>query len=191
MTGLEGLIARIGLPAVFLGTFVEGETALTVAGFAAHQGLLNPLGVWAAAFAGALCSDQIVFHLARRNRSHPRVTRALATRAGRAAVRAIGTRPDRFAAVFRFIFGLRIAGPVVIALSDMPPRRFLAINALAAGVWAGVYAGFGFFCGHAVEAVLGDLQRVEHRIGVALALAAMVALVLVVVRHVVLRSDPR
>jgi membrane protein DedA with SNARE-associated domain len=190
MTGLEGLIARIGLPAVFLGTFVEGETALTVAGFAAHQGLLNPLGVWAAAFAGALCSDQTVFHLARRNRSHPRVTRALATRAGRAAIRAIGTRTDRFAAVFRFIFGLRVAGPVVIALSDMPARRFLAINAVAAAIWAVVYTAFGFFCGRAVEAVLGDLQRIEHRVSAALGLAAAAAVIALIVRRAVLRDDP-
>ncbi len=191
MTGLEGLIARIGLPAVFLGTFVEGETALTVAGFAAHQGYLNPFAVCAAAFAGALCADQTVFHLARRNRSHPRVVRALRTRAGMAALRAIGNRPDRFAALFRFIFGLRVAGPVAIALSGMPALRFLAINAVAAAVWAAVYTAFGFYFGHAVEAVLGDLQRIEHRLGAALGLAAAVAAVALIVRHVVLRHGPR
>ncbi len=175
MNGIEAFIAAWGYWAVFLGTFVEGETILSVAGFAAHQRLLSPVGVWAAATLGALSADQLVFHLARRNRTHPRVLRALSSGVGRAAMDTVVRHPDRFALMFRFLFGFRIVGPVVIALAGMRPGRFLACNAAAAVVWAALWTGVGFLFGHAVVRVLGELRHAEHRAGAALLLAAVVA----------------
>ena len=47
--------------AVILGTFLEGETILVLAGLAAHQGYLSLSGIILAAFAGSLCGDQLFF----------------------------------------------------------------------------------------------------------------------------------
>ena len=49
---LETIIARYGLFAVFAGAALEGETAALIGGLLAHESLLPPAGVAAAATAG-------------------------------------------------------------------------------------------------------------------------------------------
>src|SRR5512143_230365 len=63
---LEELVLQYGYLAVFIGTLLEGETILVLAGFAAHQGYLNLGLTMLAAFAGSATGDQLWFLLARR-----------------------------------------------------------------------------------------------------------------------------
>jgi len=53
----EHLIGTYGYWAVRSGTFLEGETILMPAGFAAHQGYFRPPGVMLAACIGNLAGD--------------------------------------------------------------------------------------------------------------------------------------
>jgi len=62
---LKQFIASYGNFAILIGTFLEGETILVLAGLAAHQGYLDLTGVILAAFAGSLCGDQFFFFLGR------------------------------------------------------------------------------------------------------------------------------
>ena len=63
---LKSLLAEYGLWIVLLGTFFEGETVVIVAGFAAHQGLFNPLTVALLAFCGLPWDPAVLdFHHAR------------------------------------------------------------------------------------------------------------------------------
>ena len=64
---LESLIANYGYAAVLIGTFVEGETILVIAGFAAHRGYLSLPWVILLAFAGSLAGDQLWFYVGRRS----------------------------------------------------------------------------------------------------------------------------
>jgi len=66
MEHLQSIIAEYGLYFVFLGTLLEGETVVIMAGFLSHQGLLNPLGVAGAAFLGSWINDQGLFYIAPR-----------------------------------------------------------------------------------------------------------------------------
>ncbi|MFZ1201027.1 MAG: hypothetical protein WAO07_12740 [Desulfobacterales bacterium] len=47
---LKSLIENYGYVAIFIGTFLEGETVLVLAGLAAHQGYLLLSGVIFVAF---------------------------------------------------------------------------------------------------------------------------------------------
>ena len=62
---LADLLQRFGYLAVFLGTLLEGETVMLMAGFAVHQGYLDLPLVILAAFAGGLTGDQCLFALGR------------------------------------------------------------------------------------------------------------------------------
>jgi membrane protein DedA with SNARE-associated domain len=58
---VESLIEEYGYIAVFVGAFLEGETVLVLAGFAAHRGHLDlPRVITMAMFAGWL-GDQLYF----------------------------------------------------------------------------------------------------------------------------------
>ena len=59
------LLADYGYLAVFVGSLLEGETVLVLAGFAAHQGYLSLPLVLAVAFVGGTLGDQIFFWLGR------------------------------------------------------------------------------------------------------------------------------
>jgi membrane protein DedA with SNARE-associated domain len=81
----------------------------------------------------------------------------------------------------RFLYGLRIAGPIAIGMARVPWLRFLALNAIGAAIWAIVIGGAGYFFGAALESALTDLRSHERWIlaailvvGLCIALAARI-----------------
>ena len=64
-----------------------------------------------------------------------------------------------FILTFRFIYGIRNFSSFAMGLSAIHWKRFLALNSLAAGLWAGSFVALGYFLGHAFRAVLGHLVR--------------------------------
>lgn len=158
---MEEFLRNYGYWAVLLGTFLEGETVLVLAGFAAHRGYLQLDAVIAVAFLGTLCGDQLFFWLGRR-RGQATLSRHPGW--GRRLVRPLELLERHPVAVilgFRFLYGLRTVTPFAIGLSGVSAGRFAAFNAAGAGVWAVAVglAGYGF--GEAVEAVLADARRYE------------------------------
>ena len=63
---LAGLLATYGYLAVAVGTFLEGETILLMAGFAAHCGYLDLSKVILVAFVAGFLGDQFYFFLGQR-----------------------------------------------------------------------------------------------------------------------------
>ena len=164
------LVQTWGYPAVFLGTFLEGETVLVAAGFAAQRGYLSlPLVMLIAAVASFL-GDQTFFWigrlygprlLARLPRLRPAVERvaALLTRHHTPVILSV-----------RFLYGLRIAGPMAIGMSGVPWRRFLVLNLLGAVAWAMIISAAGYGLGQVLHTLIADLRQHE-----ALVLAALLA----------------
>jgi len=61
----------------------------------------------------------------------------------------------------RFMYGLRIVGPIAIGASGVAPGRFARYNLLGAAIWAPLVGGLGYLFGDVVEMVLGDIARYE------------------------------
>jgi len=144
---------------VFVWTFLEGETVVIFAGFAAAQGLVDPMLLLIAAWLGSFSGDQFYFWLAR----HFGV-RLLDyfPRSRRGVDGALGwlERYDAgFILSFRFIYGVRNFSSFALGLSAVRWDRFLWLNFAAAGLWAASFTAVGYFLGHAFRAVLGDLAR--------------------------------
>ena len=64
--GVEALISDFGYVAVFIGTFLEGETILALGGLAAAHGYLSFWTIVGVAIAGAFLGDQACFFFGRR-----------------------------------------------------------------------------------------------------------------------------
>ena len=161
---LEQIISQYGPAVIFVGTFLEGETLVVVAGFLSHQGIISPLAVSFSAFAGSFLGDQLWFYLGRRHASHPLILR-LTRRPGfkRVAV-AIEDHPKKFILSFRFIYGIRTISPVALALTSISGRQFLILNAIAAAIWAIAFTALGYVFGQAAEALLGEIKAIERKI---------------------------
>ncbi|GFK95544.1 Inner membrane protein YohD [Fundidesulfovibrio magnetotacticus] len=167
------LLAQYGYLAVFLGSVVEGESILLLAGFAAHQGYLDFWAVAALACLGGSLGDQAFFLLGRR------YGQAMLDRFPRLKVHAATV--DRLVARYRagvivmvrFLYGLRVAGPVALGMGDTPLGTFAAFNLLGAAVWALLVSGAGYVFGHALNLILEDARRWEEAALVLLALFAV------------------
>jgi membrane protein DedA with SNARE-associated domain len=60
------------------------------------------------------------------------------------------------------MYGLRIAGPIVIGTSRVSPLRFAAFNFLGAVLWALLIGGLGYAFGEAIEMMLQDVKHYER-----------------------------
>ena len=158
---LPELIHSYGYIGVLIGTFLEGETTLLLAAFAAHQGYMELPYVMTAASIGSFCGDQSFFWMGRKRREktlarHP----ALADRIERAE--ALLQRFRRLVMFFfRFMYGLRTVIPFAIGMSRVPAAEFITFSAMSSIVWAVLVAGGGYLFGNALQSRVGDMKRYE------------------------------
>ena len=160
MTLIE-FVTTYGYLAVLLGTLLEGETVLLLAGFAAHQGHLSMYAVLLIAFMGGTLGDQ-AFFWAGRHWGGALLARFPSVRARSLRVGDLLRRWDA-ALVFaiRFMYGLRIAGPILMGALHFDRKRFACFNALGAAFWSVLIGGAGYMLGHSLQVMLGDLADYE------------------------------
>ena len=170
---IESLIATYGYLAVLLGTLLEGETALVGGGYAAHQGWLELTPMLVAAFAGAFAGDQLFFYVGRRHgrrffgkrpRWSPHFNRldTLVTR-----------HETKVVASFRFLYGLRVATPIALGMSNIAHPKYLAFTVLSGIVWTLSFGLGGYFLGEAMQRLLGDIEQVEVYVLLAIVLSGI------------------
>lgn len=158
---LPALIAAYGYYAVFLGTFIEGETVLVLGGIAAHRGYLVLSWVMVAAFTGSLLGDLLYFFLGRRY-GHAILARfpVLQPKAHQMQ-RLVERYHTPLILGVRFLYGLRTVGPMVIGMSALPALRFVVLNAFGALIWSVVVAASYAFS-NALEALMPQIRHYEE-----------------------------
>jgi len=139
----------------FAWTFIEGESFVLFAGFAASQGLVSAPLLVASACLGSFAGDQCYFWIARRfglsllakrPRWRARVDQALDW---------VRRYDAWFILAFRFIYGVRNFSSFALGISGIDWRRFMIFNFIAALVWAATFVGTGYVSGRAVHRLLG------------------------------------
>jgi len=158
----EYLIRTYGYWALLAGTFVEGETILMLGGLSAQLGYLDLSLVMVVAFIGSFSGDQFYFIigrlkgadlLAQHPKWHRRVERVHCY---------LQRYHDLIMIGFRFVYGIRIMTPFVLAMSPkIKTGRFVVFNAIGAALWSIAVAGGGYLFGHALELVLTDIKHYE------------------------------
>lgn len=158
---IAGLIQSYGYAAVGVGTFLEGESVLLAAGAAAYHGYLQLPVVMLIATLASFLGDQLFFFLGRRH-GKQLLARfpSLEPRIARARVLLERHHVPVILSV-RFLYGLRIAGPIAIGMSDVHWSRFLLLNLVGAVVWAILIAYLGFGLGHGLALSLGSFDADE------------------------------
>ena len=157
----ELLLQKFGYLAVFVGTFLEGETILVMAGFFAERGHLEIFLVMFTAFLGAYCGHVFWFWLGRRHGvklldRFPKMKKHFGK----------GIRMfERYGApaifITQWLYGLRVTCAVIIGISRISTIKFLVYEAVTCAVWAAVIAAGGYYFGRAVESLLGRAAHIE------------------------------
>ncbi|WP_109786831.1 DedA family protein [Pseudomonas sp. OV226] len=171
---LNALIVSYGYWAIFIGCLLEGETVLILSGMAAHQGTLQMLHVIGWATLGGILGDQLLFWTGRYfgARLLPKLKRHQS--AIERVEGMIHRYPTHSVFAVRFLYGMRLVGPIVIGASGLAPLRYTLINVLSAAIWATLFVSAGYWTGEALQHFLGDLK--PYRLLIFLAVVAIVTL---------------
>jgi len=158
---LEHLLTNYGYPVIIIGAFLEGETIMVLGGLAAQMGYLALDWVIVCGFAGAVLGDQTYFALGR-YRGKAMLARKPAWQPRAARVFKILERHQNLLIIsFRYLYGIRTVTPFAIGMSDVSYVRFILLNIPGAVIWATTIGLAGYYFGHAVEAVVGDIKHYE------------------------------
>jgi len=143
----------------FAWTFFEGETFVIFAGFAAAQGLLHIPLLIVAAWLGSFAGDQCYFWIGRRFGLRVLASQPVWRERVDVALGWLKRYDAWFILSFRFIYGVRNFSSFALGISGIDWRRFMALNFIAAGIWAAVFVSAGYLCGHALQSMLGEITR--------------------------------
>lgn len=163
---LNHLLATYGYLAIFIGCLLEGETILILGGMAAHQHVLKMVPVIGYASVAGMLGDQLLFWVGRYfgERLLPRLHKQ------KAAIDRVSQLINQYPTVsifsVRFLYGMRLVGPIVIGASKVSPLKFTFINLLGAVVWATLFVNAGYWAGEFLQGVFGDLK--PYRLPIAL-----------------------
>lgn len=157
----EALLERFGYLAVFIGSFLEGEAILIIAGFFAERGHMDIFIVAVVGFLGAYAGHLFWFWLGRvhgvklldrfpKMKKHFGSGIRMFERYGAAAI-----------LVTQWLYGLRITCAVIVGISRISIVKFLVYEAISCAIWAVVIAGAGYYFGAAVQTLLGKYEHAE------------------------------
>jgi membrane protein DedA with SNARE-associated domain len=158
---LASLLATYGYIAVFVGTFLEGETILVLGGFAAKRGFLDLPWVIICAFLGSLFGDQLYYFIGRYKGINFIMRRPVWRQRSERVFSLMQKHQTLLILGFRFLYGIRNVTPFLIGASGIQPLRFCVLNIISAFIWA-VSVGFlGYMFGQAFELVLKEIKQYE------------------------------
>lgn len=171
---LKDSLEQYGYWVLFIGTFLEGEMILIMAGFLAFQGYLDIRGVILTSFFGSFLGDQFYFYLGYyKGRALLRRFHSIARKL-REALRLIDKYGMLVAFISRYTYGFRIVLPIILGVTSIPPRTFMWINLASALSWAIIFSLAGFLFGKSASLFLDDVSKYEHYL--MLALMGLIAL---------------
>lgn len=147
---LQSIIQNYGYFAVLAGAIIEGETILLIAAISASQGLLDLRWVIALSAISATTGDNLYFWLGRIQgkcllryfpQMEPRLNRfnSILERWHTPAILSL-----------RFLYGLRIVGPMAVGMSGYKPLSFLCIDAVGSLIWSVAFASLGYVFGQQI-----------------------------------------
>jgi membrane protein DedA with SNARE-associated domain len=185
---MEQFIETYGYLAIFIGSMIEGEVALVIAGFAAYLGYLSLPAVIVVGLIGSLFSDQMYFYLGRKKgrgfiESRPELRKKAAW-----VHKIIDKYHNWVLLLFRFAYGFRAVLPFTLGTSQVPAKKFAIYNTIGAALWSILFSVGGFFFGTALGAVITKVKTYEvHVVGSIIVVAIVIWVFVSIRKHKILR----
>ncbi len=156
---IEQFVTDYGYLAIFLWTFVEGETVVIVAGFFAHLGLLDVNLVVLSALVGSFSGDQLYYYIGRHGGAKLIAKRKTWQQSAQRVYQILHRHQYFLILTFRFYYGLRNVTPFAIGAAHIPRIRFFVLNLMGACIWAVLFSYGGYYLGETLKQYLDDYHR--------------------------------
>ncbi|WP_297890292.1 DedA family protein [Sulfurihydrogenibium sp.] len=156
---MESFLNSYGYFAVFIGTFIEGELFLLVAGFFIRHEFLQPLPTFIFSILGALTHELIYFFLGRWKGRHILLGNKYTKRRYKKAKKLVEKYGIFSLFIIRFIYGMRVVPMMLMGATGFNLYKFLFFNILSLIIWATIFLSLGYFLGHIAITLFGDLKH--------------------------------
>jgi len=174
---IEEVLKRWGLLAVFVGAATEGEVTMLLAGVMAHVGFVDLVSAIAVGTLGGLAEDFVAYGIGRVRADAVRAS-PLYRRVGPTVERLMATLGVWQLVVARFIYGTNLATMFLWGVRALSLSLFLPLAFAGCAIWASVLAGLGYAMSRSAAALIGDVQRGEKWLLVALVICAALSVAL-------------
>jgi membrane protein DedA with SNARE-associated domain len=158
---MENLITNFGYPALFLGSFLEGESFLIAAGFLAKRGYLNLNVIIIVAMSGAYLGDVALYFLGRK-KGEKIISKFPQVEVYYPKVKKLFDKYGMWAIfITRYLYGLRFASAALFGLMKMRARNFLFLAFFSCLIWSILIGNLGYLFGASLEALIGQVKHYE------------------------------
>jgi membrane protein DedA with SNARE-associated domain len=187
MHAMEDSIVRLGYIGVLLGTFLEGETTILLAGIFAKFEYLKFPNVVVCSFLGTFIGDCTFFFLGKFvGKSVIERYKFLRTRAVLSA-KIIHQYPHLIVLVMRFLAGFRSIILLILGCANVGTARFLVIDAVSSMVWSIVVSAIGYTFAKVVYIFVSDIKGYEKIVIPLIIVPAVVAIL--AYRHLIKEKE--
>jgi membrane protein DedA with SNARE-associated domain len=175
---VEDSIARLGYIGVLIGTFLEGETTILIAGIFAKFGYLQLKHVIFCSFIGTFAGDCTFFFLGKFfGRSVIERYEFLRNKAT-LSNKIIHKYRHLILFIMRFLAGFRSIILLLLGCANFSARRFLLIDSVSSLVWSFLVSLVGYMFANVVYIFVSDIEGYERIIIPLIVIPAIAAILL-------------
>jgi membrane protein DedA with SNARE-associated domain len=157
---MEQYLREYGYLALFIGTFLEGETILIIAAYLASKGMLNIYLVMLSAISGTVLGDQLYFYIGRIQGISFIQKRPNLKKKWIRISAMIERRENIIILGYRFVYGFRNITPFALGILNINPIKYLLLNFFAASVWAISFSCLGYMFGAMISSDIETYEKV-------------------------------
>lgn len=139
---------------IFLWCMLEGESALILAGLAAHGGHIHIVLITFIAGCGGFIGDQIYFYIGRYSKNY--IRKKLSKQKRKFAIAQLLLQKYGWPIIFiqRYMYGFRTIIPMSIGLTGYSSKKFALINFISAQVWAAITITLAYIFGNEIWIII-------------------------------------
>ncbi|QJC31371.1 hypothetical protein GJT87_01860 [Enterobacteriaceae endosymbiont of Macroplea mutica] len=160
MLNFTKIITEYGYLVVFLGSLIEGETFIIIAGLLASKQILLFYRIVILAICGSFIGDQLLFYIGQKYSKKILYFLKKYNFNFTKYYNIIHNYPYIFILIVRFIYGLRLIGPIIIGITNVSKLKFTFFNFVGAVIWAMIFTSAGYFFGGVITTLITDLNKI-------------------------------
>lgn len=159
------LLSLYQLPAIFLGSFLFGETVIIAAAFLSAQGFWSPIDVFWISLVGTIASDSLWFLFGYRIMSFFHRWERYKEQSARLLMtleNITGKRPFLSLLFIKFLYGTRILTIIYLSIRKMRFLTFIIFDTIGSTLWLVVIISIGWLAGKSIVNLVPFLNKFEY-----------------------------
>ncbi|MFH1487893.1 MAG: VTT domain-containing protein [Pseudomonadota bacterium] len=154
------IITEFGVVFLVIGTFVEGETTLILAGIMIQEGTFTFSEVVVISLLASY-SSHLSFYIPAYFGADRYLKKLPRLQAKISKINGIVRRYETSGVfVCQYLIGLRLASAMAFGLAGMRPLKYGLLQLISCLIWVLIYASLGYLFGYSIEFLIKDMKKI-------------------------------